>query len=101
MGLLSKGAESTESPGVSGIGSYLESGEETPKYHVDTLDDTLESAILKLLWSDSSMSQAEIAERVGKSLPTVKRAMKRLSDSGAVRRVGGKRFGKWEVNREA
>ena len=44
------------------------------------------------------MPQAEIAERVGKSLPTVKRAMKRLSDAGAIRRVGGKRFGKWEIS---
>ena len=71
---------------------------ETPKYHVDTLGDTLESAILALLQNDPSMPQTEIAERTGKSLPTVKRAMKRLSDSGVVRRVGGKRFGKWEIN---
>ena len=48
-----------------------------------------------------SMPQAEIAERVGKSLPAVKRAMKRLSDSGVIRRVGGKRFGKEETNRGA
>ena len=101
LGLLSKSIESVAGPGVSNIGSYLESGEETPKYHVDTLDDTLEPAILALLRADPSMQQAEIAERIGKSLPTVKRAMKRLSDSGTVRRVGGKRFGKWEVNREA
>ena len=70
-------------------------------YHVDTLDDTFESAILAPLRDDPSMQQAEIAERIGKSLPTVKRAMKRLSDSGAVRRVGGRRFGKWEIDCEA
>lgn len=100
LGLLSKGVEPVVGPGVSDIGSYLEL-EETPKYHADTLDDTLESAILALLRDNPSMQQAEIAERIGKSLPTVKRAMKRLSDSGAVRRVGGKRFGKWEIDCEA
>ena len=98
--LLSKEAEPTEGWGVSGIGSYLDADEDSPKYHDDTLDDTLEDAILALLREDPSMPQAEIAKRVGKSLPTVKRAMKQLSETGAIRRVGGKRFGKWEIGRE-
>ena len=98
LGLLSKDAKPTEDRGVSGIGSYLDADEDAPRYHADTLDDTLEGAILALLREDPSIPQAEIAERVGKSLPTVKRAMKRLSDADAIRRVGGKRFGKWEIN---
>lgn len=53
---------------------------------------------IALLREESSIPQAEIAEKVGKSISTVKRAMKKLSDSGAIRRVGGKRFGRWEIN---
>ena len=58
----------------------------------------MESAILELLRESPSMTQGEIAERVDKSVPTVKRAMKRLVDSGAIRRSGGKRYGSWEVS---
>ena len=86
---------------VSGIGDYLDSpgnaGSETPKYHGDTLDDTLESAILSLIREDPSIGQGEIAEKVGKSVPTVKRAMRHMSDAGIIRRIGGKRYGSWEV----
>ena len=97
LDLLSQGVEPAESWGVSGIGSYLETEGSAPKYHDDTLDDTLERAILVLLREEPSISQAEIADKVGKSLPTIKRAMKRLADAGVIRRVGGKRFGKWEI----
>ena len=86
---------------VSGIGDYLatpgSADTGAPKYHVDTLDDTLENAILSLVQEDPSIGQDEIAEKVGKSVPTVKRAMKRMSDAGVIRRTGGKRFGSWEV----
>ena len=98
LSLLSKGVEPIESRSASGVGDYLTIGENAPKYHDDTLDDTLERAILALLREDPSMTQAEIAESIGKSLPTVKRTMKRLSDAGAIRRIGGKRFGRWEIS---
>lgn len=98
LGLLSKNAEPAGEPGRSSIGDYLDAEGGAPKYHGDTLGDTLEDAILSILQERPSTSQAEIAERVGKSLPTVKRAMKRLSDDDAIRRVGGKRFGKWELD---
>lgn len=97
LSLLSKQVEPAESWEVSRIGSYLEAEESAPKHQCDTLGDTLEHAILALLREDPSMSQAEIAGKVGKSLPTIKRAMKRLSDAGVIRRVGGKRFGTWEI----
>lgn len=97
LGLLSKNADPAAGYNASGIDSYLGAREEAPKYHVDTLNDTLESAILAILREDPSTPQSEIAERVGKSLPTIKRAMKHLSESGAIRRVGGKRFGRWEL----
>ena len=33
----------------------------------------------------------------GKSLSTIKRLMASLRDRGIIRRVDGKRYGKWEV----
>ena len=81
-----QGSGARRRPGVSGIGSYLDADEDAPKYHDDTLDDVLENAIVALLLDDPSTPQVDIAEKVGKSLPTVKRAMKRLSEAARFRR---------------
>lgn len=117
LGLLSGGAEDGCGQSDSGISSYLEAEEAGPKHHRDasrdadashdtlddtdatrdTLEDTLEDAILALLHDDPSMTQAAIADKVGKSIPTVKRTMKRLSEAGIIRRIGGKRFGAWDL----
>lgn len=100
-GLLT-GANEPDGPWrISGVGDFLNGDDEGSKCHLrehdDTLDDTLEKAVLGLLRESPSMTQGEIAERVGKSVPTVKRAMKKLTDSGAISRTGGKRYGSWEV----
>ena len=101
LGLLTGVNEPDEPWRVSGIGGFLDGDDDIPKYHpsghADTLDDTLGSAILELLRESPSMTQGEIADRVGKSVPTVKRAMRRLVESGAIARTGGKRYGSWEV----
>lgn len=103
LGLLDADAGAKGDAGwrASGIDDYLGSSENAesviPKYHGDTLGDTLETAILSLVRDDPSIGQSEIAVRVGKSVPTVKRAMKRMSDAGIIRRTGGKRYGSWEV----
>lgn len=101
LGLLTGASEPDEPWRVSGVGGFLDGDNGSSKYHpgerTDTLDDTLESAILELLCESPSMTQNEIADRVGKSVPTVKRAMKKLVKSGAIVRIGGKRYGSWEV----
>ena len=43
------------------------------------------------------MKQNDLAKMTGKSLSTVKRIMVVLQEKGYVRRVNGKRYGKWEV----
>lgn len=77
----------------------------TQKGQIDTLDDTLEGLpdtlaryVLDALGENPSIRQSELAERFGVSMPTIKRAFKRLTDAGLIRRVGGKRFGCWEVD---
>jgi len=63
----------------------------------DTLDDTLENKIIELLNSDSHMTQQLLAEKTKVSLISIKRIMKKMSDSGKIVRKGGKRYGYWVV----
>lgn len=64
----------------------------------DTLDCTLEErAVLQLIVENNEIKQSEIVKRTGKSLSTVKRIMKSLQKRNQIRRVGGKRYGSWEV----
>ncbi len=69
-----------------------------PKYQFDTLECTLEEiALLRLIANDPSVKQKELAENVGKSVATVKRMMDSLQKKGLIRRIDGKRYGKWEI----
>lgn len=68
-----------------------------PKDQPDTLGDTLADRIIALLKEDPSMTQDTLAEKSKVSVPSIKRTMKILSDSGRIVRKGGKRYGYWEV----
>lgn len=63
----------------------------------DTLDDTLENKIVALLKENPSITQGVLAEKTKVSVPSIKRTMKILSDTGRIVRKGGKRFGYWEI----
>ena len=68
------------------------------KSQFDTLECTLEElAILKLLYKNPSIKQKELVAETGKSLSTVKRIMESLQKKDYIRRVDGKRYGKWNV----
>ena len=68
------------------------------KSQFDTLKCTLEElAILELISKNQSIKQTELVEQTGKSLSTVKRIMDALQEKEYIRRVNGKRYGKWEV----
>lgn len=69
-----------------------------PKSPFYTLECILkELAILKLIYKNPSIKQKELAAETGKSLSTVKRIMESLQKKDYIRRVDGKRYGKWEV----
>lgn len=68
-----------------------------PKDQPDTLGDTLADRVIALLKEDPSMTQDTLAEKSKVSVPSIKRTMKILSDSGRIVRKGGKRYGYWEV----
>lgn len=63
-----------------------------------TLDCTLdELAVLKIIVENPNVKQYELAKLIGKSERTIKSITTILQAKGIIRRVDGKRFGKWEV----
>ncbi len=69
-----------------------------PKSQFDTLGCTLEElAVLQMVHQNPAVTQAEIVQKTGKSLSTVKRIMDSLQAKKYILRTGGKRFGKWEI----
>ena len=74
---------------------------EIPKHQNDVLDDVLEDVledqILKLLLENNKLKQKQLAQKTGRSIASVQRTMKKLSERGKIERIGGKRFGHWEV----
>lgn len=54
-------------------------------------------AILACVRENSDVTRREMAERIGKDLRTIGRAIKRLQESGRLRRVGSDKTGHWEI----
>lgn len=52
---------------------------------------------IDLILKDSEIKMSEMAEKLEVTTRTVEREMKKLRESGRVVRVGGKRYGHWEV----
>ena len=69
-----------------------------PKYQFGTLGFTLEElVVLNLIAGEPSITQKKLTSETGKSIMTIKRIMASLQERGIIRRVDGKRYGKWEV----
>ena len=69
-----------------------------PKCQIDTLKCTLEElAVLDFIKKNPSVKQTELAEQTGKSVRSIKRIIDSLKEKQYIRRVDGKRYGKWEV----
>ena len=69
-----------------------------PKCQFNTLECTLEElVVLELICNNPSVKQKELVTETGKSISTIKRIMDSLQKKGYIRRVDGKRYGKWEV----
>jgi len=54
-------------------------------------------AILQVLKEDSTLTLAEVADRIGKSVSAVERAAKKLRDQGKLEYIGPQKGGYWEV----
>ena len=77
---------------------FQSANERTPKCKNCTLECTFEEfAILKELVKEPDITQKELAMRIGKSERTIKSKIIQLQNKGCIRRINGKRYGKWEV----
>ena len=56
-----------------------------------------EESILNILKESPDISLQEVADKIGRSLRTVKIAVKSLQEQGRLERVGGKKKGSWKV----
>lgn len=67
----------------------------------DALDDmgneSLEDKIIKRINFEPEITQKKLMEELNVSRATLQRAMKALSESGKIARVGGRRYGHWET----
>ena len=54
-------------------------------------------AVLACIQQDHSVTRLEMAERIGKDVRTIARAIKRLQESGRLKRVGSDKTGHWEI----
>lgn len=70
--------------------------QETQKGKNCTLECTLEElAIIQILRDDPSITQKELASKLGKSERTIKNRIAALEKKNYIRRVNGKRCGRW------
>lgn len=68
------------------------------KPHADALADALEKRMLDILKANPKIKQADLVSALGSSRATVQRIMKTFSDNGTIERIGGKRYGYWEIH---
>ena len=72
-----------------------------PNRHDDGLDVGLEvgieAKVLSIIESNPNVTMAEISVQLNVTKRTVERAVKRLRENNRIERVGGKRYGHWEI----
>lgn len=54
-------------------------------------------AILQLLADNPALTRQQLADRLGKDLRTIGRAIKKLQDAGQLQRRGSDKDGHWQV----
>jgi len=54
-------------------------------------------AVIALIQADTSITRQEMAEQIGKDIRTIGRAIKKLQDEGALKRVGSDKSGHWAL----
>lgn len=64
---------------------------------INTKPATKETRIINIIQKNPSILTEELAKELGVSLRTVKSIIAILKESGKLKRVGGKKFGHWEV----
>ncbi len=84
------------------LASALIDEAKTPKVHDEPIDEPKENLlnekIIRLLRNEPNITYDELVVETGVSRSTIKRAIGNLAADGLVKRIGGKRYGHWEIN---
>ncbi|MBO6205931.1 MAG: putative DNA binding domain-containing protein [Lachnospiraceae bacterium] len=63
-----------------------------------TLDDTMALKIIEIIRSKPDITLDKLSEEAGIARRTLVRYMSNLKDEGRIERIGGKRYGHWQIN---
>ena len=69
----------------------------TPNAPVNIEDMKTPDAIIALVQTDASITRQQMAEKIGKDIRTIGRAIKKLQDEGKLQRIGSDKSGHWEA----
>lgn len=69
-----------------------------PKVPNGSLNGSLEFEILKLIHDNPASTASEMAKSLNAGLRTVYRVLDKLKNEGKIERIGGKRYGHWQIN---
>lgn len=88
-------------PALLPVSPIIRDGQGTvEQIQVETLVETRAKTpdrIIEILRTHPSLTLAEVATQIGKSVSTVERASKKLTEEGRLRRVGPRKGGRWDV----
>lgn len=63
------------------------------------LNGGLENEIIQTLTEEPGITQKKMSEKLNTPVRTIQRALKKLREEGLVERVGGKKYGYWEIHK--
>lgn len=63
------------------------------------LNGGLENEIIQTLTEEPGITQKKMSEKLNTPVRTIQRALKKLREEGFVERVGGKKYGYWEIHK--
>lgn len=69
-----------------------------PKVSNGSLNGSLEFEILKLIHDNPALTASEMTKSLNAGLRTVYRVLDKLKNEGKIERIGGKRYGHWQIN---
>lgn len=70
-----------------------------PIRHIGRLDGVLVEKILGIMKERPEITQSEMAGKLMVPLRTLQRIIKEMKNAGMIARMGGNRFGHWEIHR--
>ena len=71
---------------------------DTAKQQNDTVNPQVD-AVFDLIKKDPKLTAAELTEKSGLSIATVKRHIKKLKENGKIERIGSDKTGYWKVRK--